>query len=309
MASDKSKILIVGSTGYIGKFIVSASVRLGHPTFAMVRDTAPADPAKAQLLQSFSDLGVTLIKGDLNDHESLVKIIKAVDVVISAIGVKQIMEQIKLIAAIKEAGTIQRFLPSEFGTDIDHDHAVGPAKMSFEEKSQVRQIIKDEGIPYTFVVCNFFAGCFLPTIGQAALSGLPTDKYTILGDGNTKAIFLDEDDIGTYTIKAVDNPRTLNRILYMRPADNSLSQNELIALWEKKTGKTFERVYLPEEEVVKKILESPFPLNIVLDVCCSAYVKGCHTGFEIDPSVAVEASELYPDVKYTRVDEYLNRFL
>jgi phenylcoumaran benzylic ether reductase len=55
--------------------------------------------------------------------------------------------------------------------------------------------------------------------------------------------------------------------------------------------------------------ESPFPLNIVLDVCYSAYVKGDHTGFEIDPSVGVESSELYPDVKYATVDEYLNRFL
>jgi phenylcoumaran benzylic ether reductase len=64
---------------------------------------------------------------------------------------------------------------------------------------------------------------------------------------------LDEDDIGTYTIKAVDDPRTLNKILYMRPTENSLSQREIIALWEKKTGKTFERVYVPEEEVVKQI--------------------------------------------------------
>lgn len=62
MASEKSKILIIGSTGYIGKFIVYASARLGHPAFAMVRDTAPADPAKAQLLQRFTDLGVTLVK-------------------------------------------------------------------------------------------------------------------------------------------------------------------------------------------------------------------------------------------------------
>jgi phenylcoumaran benzylic ether reductase len=64
---------------------------------------------------------------------------------------------------------------------------------------------------------------------------------------------LDEDDIGTYTIKAVDDPRTLNKILYMRPTENSLSQREIIALWEKKTGKNFERVYVPEEEVVKQI--------------------------------------------------------
>jgi hypothetical protein len=51
------------------------------------------------------------------------------------------------------------------------------------------------------------------------------------------------------------------------------------------------------------------PLNIVLSINHSAWVKGDHTNFEIDPSFGVEATKLYPDVKYITVDEYLNRFL
>ena len=62
-----------------------------------------------------------------------------------------------------------------------------------------------------------------------------------------------EDDIGTYTIKAVDDPRTLNKVLHMRPQGNILSHNELVSLWENKVGKTFDRVYLSEEEVLKKL--------------------------------------------------------
>jgi len=40
--------------------------------------------------------------------------------------------------------------------------------------------------------------------------------------------------------------------------------------------------------------------------------RGAHQGeheFEIDWSSGVEATEPYPDVKYTTVDEYLNRLL
>lgn len=55
--------------------------------------------------------------------------------------------------------------------------------------------------------------------------------------------------------------------------------------------------------------ESPAPLNVVLSINHSVWVKGDHTNFEIEPSFGVEATELYPDVKYTTVDEYLNRFL
>ena len=54
-------------------------------------------------------------------------------------------------------------------------------------------------------------------------------------------------------------------------------------------------------------VESPAPLKVVLDVSYAVYVKGDQTGFETDPLAVVEASELYPDVEYTTVDQYLNR--
>lgn len=47
------------------------------------------------------------MQGDLNDHESLVKAIKQVDVVISTVGSMQVADQVKIIAAIKEAGNIK----------------------------------------------------------------------------------------------------------------------------------------------------------------------------------------------------------
>nr|CAD1842820.1 unnamed protein product [Ananas comosus var. bracteatus] len=221
MAAEKSRILIIGERGTSG---------------------GPAPPR-------VHGLRVTLLKGDLYDHASLVNAIKNVDVVISTVGFFQLADQTKIIAAIKEAGNIKRFLPSEFGNDVDRTNAVEPAKSAFAIK--------------------------------AGATGLPTDKVTILGDGNTKAIFVDENDIGTYTIKAADDPRTLNKTL----------------------------VYVPEEEVLKQIQEAPIPLNVALAISHSVFVKGDHTNFEIEPSFGVEASELYPDVKYTTVDEYLNRAL
>lgn len=39
------------------------------------------------------------------------------------------------------------------------------------------------------------------------------------------------------------------------------------------------------------------------------HVMGDCTNYEIDPSIGVEAAQLYPDVKYTTVDEYLNKFV
>ncbi|RZC05539.1 Isoflavone reductase-like protein isoform B [Glycine soja] len=252
---EKSKILIIGGTGYIGKHIVEASAKAGNPTFALVRESTLSDPSKAQLIHNFEALGVNLVRGDLYDHEKLVKAIKQVDVVISTLGHLQLADQLKIIAAIKEAGNVKRFFPSEFGNDVDRVHAVEPAKSALAIKAQIRRSIEAEGIPYTYVSSNYFAGYFLPTLAQpgAFAPPPPKDKVIILGDGNPKAIFNKEEDIGTYTIRAVDDPRTLNKILYLRPPKNIYSFNELVALWENKIGKTLEKIYVPEEKVLKDI--------------------------------------------------------
>ncbi|CAI9777844.1 unnamed protein product [Fraxinus pennsylvanica] len=307
--AGKSKILIIGGTGYIGKFIVEASAKSGHPTFALARESTISDPVKGKIIEGFKNSGVTILIGDLYDHESLVKAIKQVDVVISTVGHLQLADQTKIIAAIKEAGNVKRFFPSEFGNDVDRTRAVEPAKSAFATKAQIRRAIEAEGIPYTYVSSNYFAGYSLPTLAQPGATAPPRDKVIILGDGNAKAVFNHEEDIGTYTIKAVDDPRTLNKILYIKPPKNIYSFNELVALWEKKIGKTLEKEYVSEEQLVKQIQESPIPVNVILSINHSIFVKGDQTYFEIEPSFGVEASELYPDVKYTTVEEYLDRFV
>ncbi|KAM3709581.1 hypothetical protein ACJW31_02G182400 [Castanea mollissima] len=307
--AQKSKILIIGGTGCIGKYIVEQSAKAGHPTFALVRENTASNPEKSKLIESFKSSGVTLLHGDIYHHESLVKAIKQVDIVISAVGSKQIADQVKIIAAIKEAGNIKRFIPSEFGTDVDRVHAVEPAAHFFGVKASVRRSIEAEAIPYTYLVSNGFAGYFLPNFGHAGATAPPRDKVIIIGDGNPKAIFVKEEDIANYTIKAVDDPRTLNKVLYLKPPANILSFNEIVSLWEKKIGKTLEKTYLLEDQLLKKIHESPIPLNFFLSLSHSVFVKGGATSFEINASFGVEASELYPEVKYTTVDEYLDQFV
>ncbi|XP_010055403.2 phenylcoumaran benzylic ether reductase Pyrc5 isoform X1 [Eucalyptus grandis] len=307
--AEKSRVLVIGSTGSIGKFIVEASVKFGHPTFALVRESSLSDPAKANIAEGFKSLGVNLLYGDVNDQESLLTAIKQVDVVISAVAQQQVAIQDRIVAAIKAAGNIKRFLPSEFGNDADHHHAVEPAKTVYATKAKIRRLVEAEGIPYTHVVSNAFSGYHLSNLSQLGATAPPRDKVVIFGDGNAKVVFNTEDDIGTYTIKAIDDPRTLNKIMYIRPPANTISMNELVSLWERKIGKTLERVYVPEEGVLKNIQEAAFPQNVILAVLHSVFVKGDQANFEIKPSFGVEASELYPDVKYTTVDQYMDQFI
>lgn len=61
MATEQSKILVIGGTGYIGKFIVEGSAKSGHQTFALVRESSLSDPVKGKIVQNFKDLGVTIL--------------------------------------------------------------------------------------------------------------------------------------------------------------------------------------------------------------------------------------------------------
>ncbi|CAM6007273.1 unnamed protein product [Sphagnum balticum] len=184
----------------------------------------------------------------------------------------------------------------------------------FVDKIKARNAIRAGGIPYTFVNSNSFASLFS---GSRAFSfchsreqqklKLPKDKFTLLGDGNAKVIYNSEEDIGTFMIKAVDDPRTLNKQLMTQVEPIIKSMNEVVQLWENKIGHSLDKTYVPESEVLKQIEEMPFPNNLFLAGSYSLLVKGDQY-FEPGPK-DVDASKLYPDVKYTTVDEFLNRYM
>jgi hypothetical protein len=54
-------------------------------------------------------------------------------------------------------------------------------------------------------------------------------------------------------IKAVDDPRTLNKQLMIWPEPNIKSMNEVVQLWENKIGHSLDKKYVPQSEVLKQI--------------------------------------------------------
>ena len=69
---------------------------------------------------------------------------------------------------------------------MDRIDVVVPAKTAYEIKAKLRRTIESEGIPYTYVCNNFFAGYFLSTLSQFGTTAPPRDKVIIMGDGNPK---------------------------------------------------------------------------------------------------------------------------
>lgn len=74
------------------------------------------------------------------------------------------------------------------------------------------------------------------------------------------AYFVAGTDIGKFTMKTVDDIRTLNKCVHFRPTCNLYSINELASLWEKKIGKTLPRVTVTENELLAAAA-GPLPLS------------------------------------------------
>ncbi|KAI4331878.1 hypothetical protein L6164_016829 [Bauhinia variegata] len=305
MASEKSRILIFGGTGYIGKYMVKASIALGHPTFIYSRPlNAKTSPSKIQLRQEFTSMGVTFIHGEL-EYDQIVVAIKKVDIVISTLAYPRVLDQLKIIDAIKVAGNIKRFLPSEFGSEEDTIKPLPPFQAFLDKKIAIRRATEEAGIPYTYVSANccgaYFVNFLLHRNDDAR-------EIVVYGDGKTKAILNYEEDIALYTIKVANDQRTCNRIVVYRPPKNFISQNELISLWERKTGRNFNRKSVSEEEIVKLSEILPSPENIPVSIMHSVFIKGDLVNFELGENHD-EVSKLYPDHKYKSIDELLDKFL
>ncbi|CAN6333629.1 unnamed protein product [Urochloa humidicola] len=314
MEMEGSRVLVVGGTGYIGRRIVRASLAQGHHTLVLMRPEIGLDVDKLQMLLSFKAQGARLVEASLDDRGELVAAVRQADVVVSAMsGVHfrshNLRLQHKLVEAIKEAGNVKRFIPSEFGMDPSRmGHALEPGRITFDEKMEIRRAIEEANIPHTYISANFFAAYSCPNLCQLRTLLPPKEKVHVYGDGNVKAIFVDEDDIATYTIKSIDDPRALNKTIYLRPQENILSQNDVIAKWEKLSGKVLEKIHIPADEFLASMKNTDLANQVGVTHYYHIFYEGCLTNFEIGENEA-EATLLYPEVQYTRMDNFMKIYL
>lgn len=64
------------------------------------------------------------------------------------------------------------------------------------------------------------------------------------------AYFVAGTDIGKFTMRTVDDIRTINKTVHFRPPCNYYNINELASLWEKKIGRALPRVIVTENDLL-----------------------------------------------------------
>ena len=64
------------------------------------------------------------------------------------------------------------------------------------------------------------------------------------------AYFVAGSDIGKFTVKSMNDVRTLNKTVHFRPPSNLFNINELASLWEEKIGRTLPRLVMTEDDLL-----------------------------------------------------------
>ncbi|KAK8511840.1 hypothetical protein V6N13_029428 [Hibiscus sabdariffa] len=310
VSTTNGRVLIVGATGFIGQFVAEASLGAGRPTYVLVRPSS-GNHSKTKVAKALQDRGAILLNGLANDKELMVKLLKEhhIEVVVSAVGGEKILDQLSLVEAIASAGTVKRFLPSEFGHDVDRAEPVEPGLQMYKEKREVRRLVEKLGIPYTYICCNSIASW--PYYDNRHPSEVipPLDQFQIYGDGSVKAYFVAGTDIGKFTMKTVDDVRTVNKSVHFRPPCNFYNMNELAALWERKIRRTLPRVTITENDLLSVAAENRLPQSIVASFTHDIFIKGCQVNFAIHGPNETEVSSLYPNEPFRTLDECFNDFL
>ncbi|KAI5805133.1 hypothetical protein EDC01DRAFT_715868 [Geopyxis carbonaria] len=238
-----NNVVLVGATGNLGPHILKnlkdasdITVRvLARPTSSILKN--PPE-------------GITIITADFNSNNSLVKALTGVDAVIFSTGMGGFLAQRAFLDAAIEAG-VKRFIPSEFGSDLENPKAASMAVYS--EKVQVRKEIKERAARGDITWSAISNGPFLDWGLKTGFLGInaKTNTATLFDGGNRYLSFTTLNDVGKAVVGILRNPEeTKNKLLYVQSIRTTAEK--ILGVVEKTVGSKFNTSIVSTEELEKK---------------------------------------------------------
>ncbi|KAL4745371.1 hypothetical protein BDW72DRAFT_186743 [Aspergillus terricola var. indicus] len=237
---SKSNLLIFGATGAIGSYI-TAAITDARDAFGRIgiftsRSTLTS---KTKEINALRERGVDILVGDVTSKHDMQKAFDGFDTVVSALGRGVIAQQVHLVQWADESPHIKRFLPSEYGTDIEYSPASANEK-PHQQKLKVRAAIREtNNLEYAFVVTGPYADVpFYLGASKNPRGGsfdVKNKKAVLLGDGKGRISLVACADVGKFVVHTLTHwDKARGRALKLNSF--TTTPNDIIAEFEKQTG-------------------------------------------------------------------------
>jgi hypothetical protein len=246
--------LVVAGTGGLAKLAIPAILSSTQPKFEvtiLTRKTSSTPP-------SFP--GAKVVQVDYSDHAELVRLSAGADAIVSLVngGISRIVDR-QLLAAAQEAG-VRRIFPSEYSLEILHPSAQSlltldkpwPDNLAVVPLAKEFVDLANKGGPtsFTTIVPSAFIDEWVK--GSFALFEPKNNKVTVLDGGDHPFTGSSLPFIAGCLVAALkmDEEKTKNKRLHVSEVRTTV--NEIISLYEKITGRGFERVPITTQELTEQ---------------------------------------------------------
>ncbi|PHH69094.1 hypothetical protein CDD82_87 [Ophiocordyceps australis] len=218
MSAPLKNVAITGASGNLGSVILAKLAASPNLDVRVVRRTDSS---------STFPPGTHVVDADFDSVDSLAAALQGQDALVAPLNSMAVGLQNNLVEACIRAG-VQRFIPSEFGSDLDNPNARAlPAfvpKVQFQDFIQQRA--KTTTLTYTFVANGPFLDYGLE---HGFLMRLSNSKPVIFDGGDSLFSATTLDSIADAVLGILAHPQeTKNRTV--RIEDIKISQNKLLEL-------------------------------------------------------------------------------
>lgn len=230
-------ILVVGSTGHLGREICAQLASHGQLTRALVRASA-----EAARVETLARLGASLVVGDLSDRASLDAACRGIDTVICTASAMPSAYQpgvndlrtvdldgvCSLIDAARAAG-VRRFVAMSLSGNLEIPSPLRDAKRAVEHH------LRESGMTYTILRPS----CFMEVWFSPAM-GFDADEHraTIYGAGDRRISWISLHDVARFAVECIGRPAARNATLELG-GPGALTPLEVVSIFEAVTHQRF----------------------------------------------------------------------
>ncbi len=235
-------ILIVGASGKLGHSVARQTLATGKPVRAFSR-------RPEEQLVALKAAGAEVVAGDLRDPDSLRRACTGVTHVVASAhaifgrgaersALVDDQGHRDLIDAARSAGVAHFCYISVLGAAPDHPSAFVRYKYAVEE------YLRSSGLPFTIVRPSAFLETHAyQMIGQPILE---KGKTTIFGQGTGRRNFVSVEDVADLILRIWDDPQAVGQTIEIGgPRANNLTNNEVVALFERVAGRQAKVSHVP----------------------------------------------------------------